>query len=163
MPPRRISIFLRVSAPIVFWSTSTLAFAQSAEYQDATFATIFIVLALGFFLPTLIAFIRRHPNRWPILAVNVAFGATGLGWFATLLWSFHAIHKSPTGNHGGESGLNIIVNDFAAPTAHLPNLPPVSDDIGRLTRLLEEGAITGSEYEALRRSVTSRFDGPSAA
>jgi hypothetical protein len=47
-------------------------------------AVIFVV----HFLPAFIAFYRKHPNRIPILLVNIFFGWTGLGWIVALIWSF---------------------------------------------------------------------------
>jgi hypothetical protein len=31
-------------------------------------------------VPTIVAFRRNHPNRWLILALNLAFGGTVFGW-----------------------------------------------------------------------------------
>lgn len=46
-----------------------------------------------------------------ILLINVIFGTTVLGWIAALIWAMSAVHPSPTGNHGEESGLNVFDND----------------------------------------------------
>lgn len=48
----------------------------------------FLVAALLYFLPSFVAFRRRHHQRVPILLVNLFLGATGLGWLAALVWSF---------------------------------------------------------------------------
>lgn len=45
-----------------------------------------IVLWLTF-LPTFIAYRREHPNRVPILLVNLFFGWTLVGWVAALVWA----------------------------------------------------------------------------
>src|ERR1700712_3530260 len=67
-----------------------------------------------YIIPTLVAFHRNHPNRWLILAINVAFGATIIGWIGPLVWALNVAHRSnePNGSHGGESGLNIFINDI---------------------------------------------------
>lgn len=48
---------------------------------------ILVAVAAGsllYLLPTLVAFCRRHPNRWLIAAINSVFGLTALGWYLAL-------------------------------------------------------------------------------
>lgn len=40
-----------------------------------------------YFLPTIIAYYRKHEQRRWIFALNFIFGSTGLGWVGTLVWS----------------------------------------------------------------------------
>lgn len=50
------------------------------------------VIALGVFLiPSFVAFSRRHRNRWLILVLNLALGATVIGWLVALIWSLNKI------------------------------------------------------------------------
>lgn len=44
------------------------------------------ILALMYFLPTIIASHRGHGVAG-VLLLNLFFGWTGIGWFALLLWS----------------------------------------------------------------------------
>ncbi len=46
-----------------------------------------IVLLLLYFLPSFIAWRRRHKNLGSISLVNILIGWTILGWFAALIWS----------------------------------------------------------------------------
>lgn len=46
-----------------------------------------LVIGIVFALPTLIAFVRRHPHRWLIFLVNAFAGPTVVGWFIALVWS----------------------------------------------------------------------------
>ncbi len=48
---------------------------------------LIVIIALVYFLPTIVAFSRRHRNRWIILAINLVFGATLLGWVLALIWA----------------------------------------------------------------------------
>lgn len=48
---------------------------------------ITIGLFVGYFLPSLIALLRRHPNGCAILVVNLSLGWTLLGWVVALAWS----------------------------------------------------------------------------
>jgi hypothetical protein len=40
-----------------------------------------------FFLPTLVAKSRNHPNTLPIFLVNLFFGWTFIGWAIALVWA----------------------------------------------------------------------------
>jgi hypothetical protein len=46
-----------------------------------------IALLLLYFLPTFIAWRRRHKNLGSISLVNILIGWTILGWIAALIWS----------------------------------------------------------------------------
>lgn len=80
------------------------------EYM-ATMAVLLSILLAIYLIPLIVAFVRHHPNRWAIAAINVALGGTGIAWLGSLVWAMGAVHKSPTGSNGGESGLNLFIND----------------------------------------------------
>jgi hypothetical protein len=46
-----------------------------------------LLLALVYILPSIIAFQRGHRYRWPILIINIVFGATVIGYVVALIWS----------------------------------------------------------------------------
>jgi hypothetical protein len=46
-----------------------------------------IVVGLGYFAPTIVAFSRRHVKRGQILALNLFFGWTVLGWVGSMIWA----------------------------------------------------------------------------
>jgi len=115
----------------------------------------FIAVAVIYILPTVVAFRRRHPNRYVILVINLAFGGTIIGWGVALAWALHAVHRPEDAPSGGESGLNLFINDpkkvqFVEP----PPLPPsMSQELERLHRLLAEGALTQSEFDGLKTKL----------
>lgn len=120
-----------------------------------TMLWVSIGLSIFFFfylLPTIIAFRRKHPNRYVIAVINVAGGLTGFGWLLSLLWSMHAIHRSEEedGSHGGESGLNVDINDISPIRVSGPD---VAGQIADLKRLLDEGAINQSEFSKLKAQI----------
>lgn len=49
-------------------------------------ALLLIIVAI-YFLPTIIAFARRHHQRVPILVVDIFLGWTFIGWLIALVWS----------------------------------------------------------------------------
>ncbi len=40
-----------------------------------------------YFVPTFVAFRRRHRNRAAIAVLNIFLGWSGLGWVAALVWA----------------------------------------------------------------------------
>ena len=46
-----------------------------------------ILIFTSYFLPTLIAFLRRHKNKLAIFLLNLLLGWTVLGWVISLVWS----------------------------------------------------------------------------
>jgi hypothetical protein len=124
---------------------------------------IFVVI---YITPTVIAFRRDHPNRWVIAIINIVFGATLLGWLASLVWSLQAVHLSnqSSGSHGGESGLNLFVNDIQqVRIVPEPAGPPQSSfaagpidiqtavlELERLKKLRRDGDLTEEQFEALK-------------
>lgn len=113
-------------------------------------------------VPTIVAFYRGHPNRWPILIVNIAFGATFVGWLAALIWAAHAIHR-PTDrltSRGGESGLNSIANNLSrlvTGVAHHQHsdlsIIVAIESLKRLDVLRSSKSITQAEFEMLKTGV----------
>ena len=101
----------RVSAARTIFSSSTDA-DSTRSTTDGNWIWVFLAaFCLIYVAPTIVAFRRRHPNRWVIAALNLVGGVTGFLWVITLIWAFRAVHISPTRNNGGESGLNIVAND----------------------------------------------------
>ncbi|MGN6146516.1 MAG: superinfection immunity protein [Mesorhizobium sp.] len=144
------------------------AWAQTSSDSDAlTVIDVLIMVAVTiYFLPTIVAFVRRHPNRWPIFIINTVFGLTVLGWFGSLIWAFGAVHLSPSGNHGSESGLNLFVNDpprrATAMTGSISATPlsdEPADELRRLKALHDAGALDEGEYQRLRTGPLGRLVG----
>ena len=50
---------------------------------------MFIVIII-YFIPTIIAVIRKHQNIIPICILNIFLGWTILGWIASLAWSLNS-------------------------------------------------------------------------
>jgi hypothetical protein len=59
------------------------------------FLIFLILFGLAYAIPTAIAFIRDHPDKWWIMLVNAAFGGTGIAWVFCLIWSLGWIGRKP--------------------------------------------------------------------
>ncbi len=150
------------------WSFVPVANADShVRSPTGDLAISFAVIALMglvYIVPTIVAFVRRHPNRWPILGLNLILGGTGIVWFGCMIWSMMGVHRSSEdgGSHGGESGLNIFANDvkrvLVEPSFTPPPLPASADPVERLERLhrlFKEGAIDEEQYRQMRARLLS--------
>lgn len=148
------TIFIAVYALI---TSFTPAMAQAI--RDDTELAVFLIgytfgAGLLIVIPIFIAFYRKHPNRWVIFVITIVFGATGLGWLIALVWSLSAAHLSPKGSNGGESGLNLFVNDHAEDQKlHVDYSAADIDTITQLQKLkslLDDEALTHEEYEVMK-------------
>ncbi|TPI65555.1 superinfection immunity protein [Mesorhizobium sp. B3-1-3] len=132
---------------------------------QSEFLTVLLIATIIFLIPSIIAFLRRHPNRWMIFLLNTFLGATGIVWFGCLIWACKAIHitANPKGTNGGESGLNLAANDIRrvrlenAPAPRpLASRPPGEDMLNRLERLKklrDDGAIDAEQFQRMRDGI----------
>ncbi len=49
--------------------------------------SILAVLFIPYFIPSIVAFARRHHNAVPILFLNIFLGWTLIGWVGALIWA----------------------------------------------------------------------------
>jgi hypothetical protein len=126
-------------------------FAELAFYL--VFGIVLLIIGAIYVAPTLVAFRRDHPNRWIILVINVAFGGTIIGWGIALAWAMRAAHRVGSTSSGGESGLNLFINDVKRiQVVEPPPLPQasVTQELERLHGLLVQGAISQIEFNGLK-------------
>lgn len=96
------------------------------------FFTMILLAILGivlYFLPAVIAYRRNHANRGVILLINFLLGWTFLGWAGCLIWAF----IDTDGSKADSMFRNVGGNKY--------------EDLERLQRLRESGAITDVEFE----------------
>lgn len=93
------------------------------HFDDLVFiGVVFLIIGAIYVAPTFIAFRRNHPNRWIILVINIAFGGTIIGWGIAMVRAMRAAHRVGDASSGGDSGLNLFINDvrkFRLLTLHL--------------------------------------------
>jgi hypothetical protein len=119
-------------------------------------AIFFLVVGIVYILPSIVAFRRNHPNRWIILVINVAFGGTIIGWGIALAWAMRAAHRIGSTSSGGESGLNLFINDVKKiQVVEPPPLPQtsLSHELERLHDLFVRGAISQTEFDGLKAKL----------
>lgn len=116
-------------------------------------AIFFLVLAIIYAIPTIVAFRRNHPNRWLILVINIAFGGTIIGWGVAMVWALRAVHRPGSTGDGGESGLNIFVNDTKKVQIVERSSPSAAEELERLHDLLTRGVISQTEFDGLKTKL----------
>lgn len=67
--------------PVAAWLESSEVGSTIAGF------VLMALLAVGYFLPTIVATLRNHRNAGAIVAVNVLLGWTFIGWVVALVWS----------------------------------------------------------------------------
>jgi hypothetical protein len=158
-----VAVKIAAIAPVLVALPSGRAFSATDGGEGGLVVVALLVVAIWavYMIPTIVAFRRGHPNRWLIGVINICFGATGIGWLGSLVWACQAVHRSPTGNHGGESGLNIavndpvlvkVVNDESASTQRA-DIDEIAGKLSRLKALADQGAISMEEYARLKGCI----------
>ncbi len=104
----------------------------------------FILLALAvlvYFIPTIVAGKRGHPNGTSIFLLNLFLGWTAIGWLAALIWSASAISD----------------NALPAPASFSAASDPKNEDpyrkLEKLADLKERGHLTAEEFEAEKAKI----------
>ena len=78
--------------PLLLAGTASAASADDMAALATGAGLVFIALICVVYpLPAIIAFSRRHRNRWVILVINIAFGATVIGWLIALVWALNKV------------------------------------------------------------------------
>ncbi|MEX5587074.1 superinfection immunity protein [Pseudomonas urmiensis] len=99
-----------------------------------------VTAALFYFPPTIVAWIRQHPNRVSIFLLNLLLGWTVIGWFVALIWSASAIRRNR-------------VDEPSTPAAR----PAAENDsyrrLEQLADLKERGHLTQEEFDEEKRRV----------
>jgi hypothetical protein len=56
--------------------------------------TLLTILALMYFIPTVVAMLRGHKSKFAIFILNLVGAWTGLFWFVALVWAFGGTTKA---------------------------------------------------------------------
>ena len=62
-------------------------------WSNEMYELLGLLLLVIYFVPTIIADRRTHPNRRAILTVNLPLGWTLIGWVVALAWSQSAFRR----------------------------------------------------------------------
>jgi hypothetical protein len=147
---------LSVGAP---YSSALRGFSDTGLFCVAVGVVVLpLIFFYLYFLPSFLAFKHGHPNRVLILVLNLLLGVTVLGWAILLIWATRSAHLSDR-NQGGESGMNVFVNDRQVVQTYDPakdqKTSPTSE-LETIAALQANGSITSDEYTKLKNEILSR-------
>ncbi len=70
---------------------------------------VFFILLPIYFLPTIIALVRNHHYKTPIILINIFGGLLwGIGWFVALVWCFTVQSKASVNSTGTASEIEKL-------------------------------------------------------
>jgi hypothetical protein len=81
-----------------------------------------MILFVPYWIPTIIAFRRKHPNKGAIAAVNFVFGWTFWGWGVALVWALSDVTAQSL-----KPSVNVNTTVNAANTTSRPPAYQVGD------------------------------------
>ena len=112
--------------------------------DPSTFLPTFVsaVCLVAYFLPTLSAFYREHPSRWPIFWVNLFLGFTLLGWIICMFWALSEISRGIRRANVGTAMEHRFADEE-------------DEKLLQLRTLLSDGVITENEYDVMRQTPLS--------
>ena len=90
---------IATSAPVVDAHLQTVAVTQQdmqpkrINDDNTGFQTVLVMLALLYFIPSIVAYKRQHHNRSAIIGLNIMLGWSVLGWIAALVWALTVVEK----------------------------------------------------------------------
>jgi len=121
---------------------------------------IILVIAVLYFVPTVIAFRRNHAYKNIILVINLIFGWTGAGWAIAAIWAVFPSEKSlidpVLGNVTGTGQRNAGDTFGAKAFGEKRGFVKEKDDherIQELAKMFESGAISEEEFKALKKKI----------
>jgi hypothetical protein len=96
-----IALIGGIAAPgIVNWFVASARDANTPEVVGVLaigMPVFFLIMLMGFgFMPTAIAFARRHPQKWLIMLSTLVSWIVPFGWPALLFWAYYDPKSSAT-------------------------------------------------------------------
>ena len=91
---------------------------------------ISVVFLTIYFLPSIIANIRKHSHKLAIFFLNLFAGATGIGWVVAFVWAF-----------------------LDKPVVQVEGKPTIAQELKELAQLKEQGIITEEEFEMKKNKL----------
>ena len=118
------------------------------EIVVSAFGVIFVLIIIViifciYFIPTFVAFSRKHQFKWIIFLINLFAGFTFFGWIGALVWAFI------------DTDQNSKV--YVQPARNIPNFS-IADELEKLTKLRDNGDISNLEYRELKYKLLEGYN-----
>jgi hypothetical protein len=102
------------------------------------------LLVIPYWVPTIVAFVRKHPSRGAILALNLFLGWTFVGWVVSFVW---AVSDNARGGHQ-----TVVVNTTVLAGSAAP---PSSQEQYRVGDVVNGHRFNGASWIPLQASSAS--------
>lgn len=130
--------------------------------MGASLVILGIILIAFYFLPTIVAANRHHPNSVGIFCVNLFLGWSLIGWVVALVWAVTATNETqqtiqiinPAGQRDGQTQ-PPSANANPDPVTIEANVN-VADELLKLHQLKEKGVITEVEFQEQKALLLNR-------
>ncbi|MCX5615742.1 superinfection immunity protein [Bombella sp. TMW 2.2559] len=124
-------------------------------YLSLLIFTILMLSMLAMYcLPSIIAIMRQHPQKWLLVALNIFAGWTGLFWIGLLIWSLWPKEKLISGRDGQNWGpYQDRSQSLGNPTAAVPP----EHTLEQLYQMKERGALTEVEFVKAKERLINRL------
>jgi hypothetical protein len=113
---------------------------------------LFVFFLLAYFIPTVIAVLRKHKDAPAIAAINILLGWSVVGWFVSFIWSL----SDPKGRGGAQT---VVINTAQHNvTAAPPHYPPAAPEPARRTVAVSAGATADDHDTAFWDNMRDKND-----
>lgn len=121
---------------------------------------IILIVAVLYFIPSVVAYKRNHAYKNIILVINIVFGLTGIGWAGAMIWAIWPTEKSLIdpilGNVTGTGQRNAGDTFGAKAFGETRGFSKEKEDhekIQELVNLFNSGSLTEDEFKAMKRKI----------
>ena len=148
---------------LLLWVGYALSMAQVPASELNGFGkmvsfSLFAAAPLLYFLPTIEAALRFHPNQTSITLVNLLLGWTLLGWVVAIAWACKS-QTVPNGRWDPDYGaycsqrqVGAGISRQAAASARISAV----EELTKLADLKDRGALTQEEFDAQKAKILAQ-------
>jgi hypothetical protein len=104
---------------------------------------IIVIVFCLYFIPTFVAFSRKHQFKWIIFLINLFTGFTFFGWVGALVWALIDTDQNP--------------QVYIQPPTN-PSQFSVADELEKLTKLRDNGDISNLEFSELKEKLLEGYN-----
>jgi len=117
------------------------------EVVVSIFGVIFILIIIAiifclYFIPTFVAFSRKHQFKWLIFILNFFTGFTFFGWVGSLVWALIDTEQKQV---------------YIQPPTNPPQFS-VASELEKLTKLRDNGDISNLEFRELKYKLLEGYN-----
>ncbi|MBA5727017.1 hypothetical protein CPA56_03295 [Bombella sp. TMW2.1889] len=118
------------------------------------FAILMLSMLAMYCLPSIIAIMRQHPQKWLLVALNILAGWTGLFWIGLLIWSLWPREKLVSSD-GSQNWGPYQAHDRSQSLGETFVRPEYT--LEQLHQMKERGTLTEAEFVKAKERIINRL------